>query len=224
MKRVLLSMGLLSFLLQASFAQNSVLPRPSEMVKHNLGSMDFHSMDPANGINAIHVNNFHGMTGGVTEYGGSAFFGRSWLLNPGTHSQLTAQIMSVNQDAIIANGTYYSRNGSLLLVPLFYGIRKDLFYQELQDVLLPYVETAAGPVLGMLFPYDRGFLGSFSNMSTDLGMGMFFGTGLDYPINKKTMGTLNIRYNIIHFPGDFSGRANYNSLSILFGFSRILMR
>jgi len=148
------------------------------------------------------------------------------MIKEGLHTQLDAQMLSVQEENPYANYNYYGPNygytGNVMLLPIFIGVRRDLWYEQFQDAVLPYIEAGAGPVVGFNFPYNRGFFGQFSHATAALTAGAFIGSGFDYSMGKKTAGTINIRYNFIRFPGELGGRSDYSSLSIAFGVSRAL--
>ncbi|MCA9744107.1 MAG: hypothetical protein H6695_12180 [Deferribacteres bacterium] len=218
-----------AFLLFASsvFAQIGALPRPSEMVR--AGAMQASGQHhPLNAIQAMHKGNFFGFTGGVTSFGPGSHFSKSWLQRDGLHTQLNAQFISVQDENPYTGNSLYGPNssytGNVMLLPIFFGVRRDLAYEQFKEAALPYLEAGVGPVLGFNFPYGRGFFGQFSHATTALTAGAFIGTGMDYSMGPKTVGTLNVRYNFIRFPGELAGRNDYSNLSISFGVFRALGR
>lgn len=226
MKKMLFvfSAATLFFATQA-FSQIGQLPRPSEITR--FPALNTHSQNhPLKAIQVLHKSNYFGFTGGVTSFGAGAQFGKSWLVKEGFHTQLNAQMISVLEDNPYSgynlHGPNYNYTGNVMLLPVFFGVRRDLWYEQFQDAVLPYIEAGAGPVLGFNFPYGYGFFGQFSHAAVALTAGAFIGSGLDYSMGKKTVGSINVRYNFIRFPGELGGRIDYSSLSIAFGVQRAL--
>lgn len=221
---ILLGVALL-FTANSVFAQIGALPRPSEIVR--TASVQAGAQHhPLNAIQAMHKSNFFGFTGGVTSFGPGTHFGKSWLQKDGLHTQLHAQFISVQEENPYTGNRLYGPNsgytGNVMLMPIFFGVRRDLAYEQFKEAALPYIETGVGPVVGFNFPYNRGFFGQFSHATVALTAGAFIGTGLDYSMGHKTVGTINVRYNFIRFPNELAGRTDYSNLSIAFGVIRTL--
>lgn len=223
LKLCLISASLLLLALPA-WGQIATLPRPADIARNGLsGETQFH---PKRATQLIHHGNFWGFKGGVTTFGGAAIFAQNWLVNPGLHTQLQTQVFHISDDTPYSSRYGVSRqySGNIFLIPIYFGVRKDVLYSQFEGAILPYVEAGAGPVFGLLFPYGYGFFNTFAKTQGGLGMGGYFGGGLSYDMGEKTVGTLNVRYNLTHFPNAFDGRHDFNGLSIAFGISRAIGR
>ncbi len=205
------------------FAQLGALPRPSDIVRDSPGGAT-HQNEPLRAIQRIHNHDFFGFNGGVSTFGTNAQIGKNWAILDGVHTQFSLQLLSVNNDnpySRLYNNSFRDPKGNVMLVPLYFGMRRDIFFETFQNAILPYVEAGAGPVFGMHFPYGHGFFGAFQHMGFQAGGGGYLGGGFDYDMGQKTVGNIGVRYNYIRFPNQIGDRLGYSGVSITFGIHRM---
>jgi hypothetical protein len=109
-----------------------------------------------------------------------------------------------------------------MLAPFFLGLRRDILRENFDDTILPYLQVGAGPLAGFAFPYGYGFWESLRHATTAWTVGGFAGFGVNFAIDKKTAGLVDVRYNVMIFPDEIGPRKDYSgpaiSLGVLRGF------
>jgi hypothetical protein len=161
-----------------------------------------------------------GLNGAVTNYGGGSSFHYQWPLQPDLTATLDLSLVYLNLDnPLLPFSTGYRNSGDVMLVPFFFGLRRDV-WRENFDGILPYVHFGAGPMAGIAFPYGYSFWSSLRYSTAKWTIGGFVGAGFNFGIDKKTVGLIDFRYNLMVFPEQVGPRSNYSGPAIAFGVLR----
>lgn len=88
-----------------------------------------------------------------------------------------------------------------LVLPLYVGIEKRLFQDEIVDNFRPYVNAAAGPVMIYVFPYNEEYFTALGDGHPKYTMGGYVGMGAYFGSERSSILGLNIRYYYIPYPG-----------------------
>lgn len=162
-----------------------------------------------------------GFNGALVNYGGGGNFHYQWPLQKDLTATLQLSFIYLNLDnPFLPFYTHYNNSGDVMLAPFFLGLRRDVFRENFDDSILPYVQFGAGPLAGMAFPYGYNFWESLRYSNTTWTIGGFVGAGFNFAIDKKTVGLVDFRYNIMMFPEQVGPRSNYNGPAIAFGVLR----
>jgi hypothetical protein len=161
-----------------------------------------------------------GFNGAVMNYGGGGNFHYQWPLQKDLTATLDLSLVYLNLDnPFLPFYTQYRNSGDVMLVPFFFGLRRDV-WRESFDGMLSYVQFGAGPLAGMAFPYGYNFWESLRYSSTSWTIGGFVGAGFNFALDKKTVALVDFRYNIMMFPEQVGPRSNYSGPAIAFGVLR----
>lgn len=161
-----------------------------------------------------------GLNGAVMNYGGGSTFHYQWPLQKDLTATLDLSLVYLNLDnPFLPFYTRYNHSGDVMLVPFFFGLRRDIWRESFEGVL-PYVQFGAGPLAGIAFPYGYSFWNSLRYSTAEWTIGGFLGAGFNFAIDKKTVGLVDFRYNIMRFPEQVGPRSNYSGPAIAFGVLR----
>ncbi len=87
-----------------------------------------------------------------------------------------------------------------LVLPLYVGIEKRLFQDEIVDNFRPYVNAAVGPAMIYVFPYNEEYFTALGDGHPKYTMGGYIGMGAYFGERSSLLG-LNLRYYFIPYPG-----------------------
>ncbi|MCG3118853.1 MAG: hypothetical protein ALAOOOJD_01132 [bacterium] len=161
-----------------------------------------------------------GLNGAVMTYGGGSNFHYQWPLQKDLAATLDLALVYLNLDnPFLPFYTRYRNSGDVMLVPFFFGLRREV-WRESFDGMLPYVQFGAGPLAGIAFPYGYSFWNSLRYSTAEWTIGGFVGAGFNFALDKKTVGLVDFRYNIMMFPEQVGPRSNYSGPAIAFGVLR----
>jgi len=161
-----------------------------------------------------------GFNGSVVNYGFGTDLHYQWPLQKDLTATLEVSFNYLQLDnPFLPYYTRYNNSGDVMLVPFFAGLRRDI-WRENFDGVLPYLQFGAGPIAGVAFPYGYNFWQSLRYSNTTWTIGGFVGAGFNFAIDKKTVGLVDFRYNIMMFPEQVGPRSNYNGPAIAFGVFR----
>jgi hypothetical protein len=97
-----------------------------------------------------------------------------------------------------------------LLFPLFVGLQKRLFKDEILDNFRPYVTAAAGPTMIYAFPYDQEYFSALGKGRPYYTAGAYFGFGAHFGDERASLVGLNFRYYYIPYPGGLESLQGVN--------------
>jgi hypothetical protein len=87
-----------------------------------------------------------------------------------------------------------------LAIPLFAGIQKRLFRDDIVDNFRPYVTAAAGPAMLYVFPADQEYFTAIGNGHPVYTAGGYVGIGAYFGSERSNLMGLNLRYVILPYP------------------------
>jgi len=211
---------LLSLLPVALFAQTGALPE-----QLNRMSNPAHYQQRAGAVapllQTFGQGDVFGFNGALVNYGGGSNFHYQWPLQKDLTATLDLSLIYLSFDnPFLPFYTRYNNHGDVMLAPFFFGLRRDVLRENFDDSILPYVQFGAGPLAGIAFPYGYNFWESLRYSTTSWTIGGFVGAGFNFAIDKKTVGLVDFRYNIMMFPEQVGPRSNYNGPAIAFGVLR----
>jgi len=162
-----------------------------------------------------------GFNGALVNYGGGSNLHYQWPLQKNLTATLDLSLIHLNLDnPFLPFNSRYNNSGDVMLAPFFFGLRRDVFRENFDDAILPYVQFGAGPLAGIAFPYGYNFWESLRYSNTSWTIGGFVGAGFNFGIDKKTVGLVDFRYNVMMFPEQVGPRSNYSGPAISFGVLR----
>ena len=175
--------------------------------------------------NAIVQGNFLDFQAGVGMYGATGLFAHSWNLETDLHQAFDLNFYWIPRDEF--GFTPYNTNRNLytnnaLLIPMFWGIRKNILRETFDEEIIPYVEAGAGPLIGVRFPSTSLFWNSIQRATAAYSVGGYLGLGVNYAIGQKSAGNISLRYNILKFNQTVGRRSDYSGFSIMFGYTAAL--
>jgi hypothetical protein len=208
------------FPVAALFAQTGTLPQTLNRT-FNPAHYQQRAEAVAPLLNRFGQTDVVGLNGALVNYGAGSNFRYQWPLKPDLTATLDLSMLYLdfsNPLLPFYSSTY--RSADVMLVPLFFGLRRDVLRENFDDTILPYVQVGAGPLAGFAFPYGYSFWGSLRRAATTWTIGGFAGAGVNFAINKKTVGLVDVRYNVMIFPEQVGPRQNYSGPAISFGVLR----
>jgi hypothetical protein len=107
-------------------------------------------------------------------------------------------------DYIDIYGNSYSpgKVNRFLVMPLFLGLEKRLFKDDILDNFRPYINAAAGPAIIYVFPYDQEYFSALGKGQPKYTAGGYVGIGAYFGSEKSNLLGLNLRYYYLpYFPG-----------------------
>jgi hypothetical protein len=114
-----------------------------------------------------------------------------------------------------------------LVMPVFVGVQKRLFEDDIIDNFRPYVTAAAGPSMIYVFPYDQEYFSALGKGKPKYTFGGYVGFGAYFGSERSNLLGLNIRYYFIPYPSGLESMAQgstvvtknqFGSLSISLSF------
>jgi hypothetical protein len=88
-----------------------------------------------------------------------------------------------------------------LVLPLFAGLEKRLFKDDIVDNFRPYITAAAGPSMIYIFPYDQEFFTGIGKGTPKYTFGGYIGLGAYFGSEYSNFLGLNMRYYFLPYPG-----------------------
>jgi hypothetical protein len=221
MCRILFLTVLLSLLLAASvFAQTGTLP---QMTNRMFNPAVYQQIGQANVpvLSTFGQNDVLGFNGALVNYGAGSNFHYQWPLKKDLAATLDFSMIYLNLSNPFLpfySSTY--RSADVMLVPFFVGLRRDILRENFDNTILPYLQVGAGPLAGVAFPYGFGFWETLRRATSAWTIGGFAGAGVNFAIDKKTAGLVDLRYNVMMFPERLGPRKDYSGPAIAFGVMR----
>ena len=89
-----------------------------------------------------------------------------------------------------------------ILMPVFLGLQKRLFKDDILDNFRPYINAAAGPAMIYVFPYDQEYFSALGKGRPRFTAGGYVGVGAFFGAGHSSLLGLNLRYYYLPY---FSG-------------------
>jgi len=89
-----------------------------------------------------------------------------------------------------------------LVMPLFIGLEKRLFKDDIVDNFRPYLNAAAGPSIIYVFPYNQEYFSALGKGQPKYTFGGYVGIGAFFGSERSSLLGLNLRYYYLPY---FSG-------------------
>ena len=87
-----------------------------------------------------------------------------------------------------------------LVLPLFVGIQKRMFKDDIMDNFRPFIGGAAGPTMIYVFPYNQEYFSALGQGTPKYTYGGFLEAGAYFGSERSNLLGLNIRYYYIPYP------------------------
>ena len=88
-----------------------------------------------------------------------------------------------------------------LLFPMFVGLQKRMFKEDILDNFRPYITGALGPTMIYVFPYDEEYFSALGRGRPRYTLGGYVGIGAHFGSERSSLIGLNLRYYYIPYPG-----------------------
>ena len=88
-----------------------------------------------------------------------------------------------------------------LVLPLFVGIQKRMFKDDITDNFRPFIEAAVGPSMIYVFPYDQEYFSALGKGHPRYTVGGYLGIGSYFGSEQSNILGMNIRYYFVPYPG-----------------------
>lgn len=88
-----------------------------------------------------------------------------------------------------------------LVMPLFVGLQKRLFKDEILDNFRPYVSIAVGPSMLYVFPNDEEYFAAIGNGRPRYTVGGYAGIGAFFGSERSSLMGINLRYYYVPYAG-----------------------
>lgn len=88
-----------------------------------------------------------------------------------------------------------------LVLPVYAGIERRLFKDDIMDNFRPFVNAALGPSMIYVFPYNEEYFSALGHGQFKYTVGGYIGLGAYFGSEKSNLLGLNIRYYYIPYPG-----------------------
>ena len=221
MRRMILLMLLLSFLSAGLvIAQPGALPQMTNQM-FNPARYQQNAQAIAPGISSFGQSDVVGLNGFLVNSGFGSSFRYQWPLP--NEAIATLDLSLIYLDFGNRFLPYYSSgytNTNVVLVPLFFGLRRDILREHFDNSISPYLQAGAGPLAGFAIPVGYSFWRSLGSASSAWTIGGYAGFGVNFAMGKKTAGLFDLRYNVMVFPHAIGPRSNYSGPAISFGVLR----
>jgi hypothetical protein len=109
-----------------------------------------------------------------------------------------------------------------LVLPLFVGIEKRLFKDDIMDNFRPYITAAAGPAMIYVFPYNDEYFTALGEGHPKYTAGGFIGAGAYFGSERSNLLGINIRYYYIPYNSGIESMSN-GALKTQFGGVSIIL-
>ncbi len=88
-----------------------------------------------------------------------------------------------------------------LVLPLFVGIEKRMFQDDITDNFRPFIDGAVGPTMIYIFPYNEDYFSALGKGHPKYTMGGYLGVGAYFGSERSNILGMNIRYYFVPYPG-----------------------
>ncbi len=88
-----------------------------------------------------------------------------------------------------------------LVLPVYAGIEKRLFKDDIMDNFRPFINAAVGPSMIYVFPYNEEYFSALGHGQFKYTAGGYVGLGAYFGSEKSNILGMNIRYYYIPYPG-----------------------
>ena len=95
-----------------------------------------------------------------------------------------------------------------LLLPIYIGIQKRMFDEEIMDNFRPFVTAAVGPTMIYVFPYNEEYFSALGKGRFKYTVGGYIGAGAYFGSERSSLLGLNLRYYFIPYPGGLESLQN----------------
>jgi hypothetical protein len=109
-----------------------------------------------------------------------------------------------------------------LVLPLFVGVEKRLFKDDIMDNFRPYVSAAAGPAMIYVFPYNEEYFTALGGGHPQYTLGGYIGGGAYFGSERSNLLGINVRYYYIPYNNGLVSMSNGALKTQFGGFSIIL--
>ncbi len=103
-----------------------------------------------------------------------------------------------------------------ILMPLFVGVQRRLFKDDIVDNFRPYINAAAGPTMIYVFPYNLEYFSAIGHGQPKFTAGGYAGFGAYFGSASSSLLGIDIRYYYIPYPGGLVSLEN-SDLKTQFG-------
>ncbi len=120
-------------------------------------------------------------------------------------------ISEARDDDEVQYFNYYGQSFTLgkvnrfLVLPLYFGVQKRLFKDEILDNFRPYVSAAAGPTMIYVFPEREEYFTAIGHGRPKYTAGAYVGVGAYFGSEKSNLLGLNLRYYYVPYPPGIEG-------------------
>jgi hypothetical protein len=87
-----------------------------------------------------------------------------------------------------------------LMMPLYVGIQKRMFKDEILDNFRPCITAAMGPTMIYVFPYDMEYFSAIGKGRLKYTLGGYIGLGAFFGSERSSIVGLNLRYYFVPYP------------------------
>ncbi|MBI4548102.1 MAG: hypothetical protein HY707_08985 [Ignavibacteriae bacterium] len=87
-----------------------------------------------------------------------------------------------------------------LVMPLYVGVQRRLFKDDIMDNFRPYLNAAAGPTLIYVFPYNEEYFKALGRGHPEYTFGGYVGIGAFFGSERASLLGLNLRYYFVPYP------------------------
>ncbi len=87
-----------------------------------------------------------------------------------------------------------------LVLPLFIGLQKRLFKDDIVDNFRPYINAAAGPTMIYVFPYNDDYFNALGKGRPKYTAGGYIGFGAYFGSEESNILGVNVRYYFVPYP------------------------
>jgi hypothetical protein len=88
-----------------------------------------------------------------------------------------------------------------LVLPLFLGVEKRMFKDDITDNFRPFIDGAIGPSMIYIFPYNEEYFTALGKGHPTYTFGGFVGIGAYFGSERSNILGMNIRYYFVPYPG-----------------------
>jgi len=92
-----------------------------------------------------------------------------------------------------------------IVMPLFLGVQKRLFREEILDNFRPYLSAAAGPAMIYVFPEREEYFNALGKGHPEYTFGGYIGAGAYFGSETSNILGLNLRYYFVPYPAGIEG-------------------
>jgi len=100
-----------------------------------------------------------------------------------------------------------------LIFPLYFGIEKRLFADDIMDNFRPFVNAAVGPTMIYVFPYNEEYFTALGKGQPKYTIGGYAGLGAYFGSEAANVFGLNLRYYFVPYPHGLTSMATATGIS-----------